>query len=113
MRSAGGGVHVVQKTEPHFRPDRAPMNVRPTSRVPSPVTSAANNRPQIPLERSPRETRTASSANMLVSPWFTWISGASAAVLGFAAVFWLTSPAPPPPGVAILASATVSDATGL
>ena len=50
---------------------------------------------------------------MLASPWFTWISGAFAAILGFAAVFWLTSPAPPPPGVAILARATVSDATGL
>jgi hypothetical protein len=34
-------------------------------------------------------------------------------VLAFAVAFWLTSPATVPPGVAILASATVSDATGL
>jgi hypothetical protein len=45
--------------------------------------------------------------------WFPWLSGAAAAILGFAVVFWLMGPVEPPPGVAILASATVSDATSL
>ena len=41
------------------------------------------------------------------------MSGAFAAALGFAVVLWLTGPATAPPSVAILASATVSDATAL
>ncbi|QWG17308.1 hypothetical protein KMZ68_20400 [Bradyrhizobium sediminis] len=41
------------------------------------------------------------------------IAGVSAAILGFVAVLWLTSPAALPPGVAILTSASVSDASSL
>lgn len=74
---------------------------------------AANVRSQIVVERSRPETRTASRSHALTGPWFTWIAGAFAAALGFAVVFWLTSPAVAPRAVAILAGATVSDATGL
>ena len=74
---------------------------------------AANVRSQIVAERSRPETRTASRPHVLGRPWFTWIAGAFAAALGFAVVFWLTGPAVAPRAVAILASATVSDATGL
>jgi len=42
-----------------------------------------------------------------------WMSGTSAAILGFAVVLWLTRPVVVPPGVAILANATVSDALSL
>ena len=45
--------------------------------------------------------------------WFTWLSGAAVAALAFGIALWLTSPVETPPGVAILANATVSDTTGL
>ena len=116
MRSAGGP-YAVQKTG-HFRPERGPTGVHPTRRAPSPAVTgtdmpAANVRSQFAAERSRPETRTASRPHVFTRPWFTWISGALAATLGFAVVFWLTGPAQVPPGVAILANATVSDATGL
>jgi hypothetical protein len=61
----------------------------------------------------PRETRAAASLRFLTGPWFTCLSGAAAAALAFAVAFWLTSPAIAPPGLAALASASVSDAAGL
>jgi hypothetical protein len=73
----------------------------------------ASARSQIAAERPPRERRTTPRSNILTRPWFTWISGAAAAVLGFVGVIWLTGPAATPPGVAILTSSTVLDATSL
>jgi hypothetical protein len=105
----------VQETGPHVRPERGPMSVQRTRRAPSPTadTLAANVQSQIAPERSPRHKRSSPRPHLLIRPWFTWISGACAAALAFAVVLWLTSPVTPPPGVAILASATVSDATSL
>ena len=106
----------MQETGPQFRPERGPKGVHPTRRAPTPAatdTLAANVRPQIAPERSPRDRRNAPRPRILIQPWFTWISGACAAAMAFVVVLWLTSPVTLPPGVAILASATVSDATGL
>ena len=97
-------------TGPHFRPELGAMGVHPRSRKPSP---AANIQPRTAFERSPREKTTAPKPHFVTRPWFTWISGAFAAALGFAVVLWLTGPVAAPPAVAILASATVSDATAL
>jgi|SRR5450756_493072 len=74
---------------------------------------AANHRSQIGSGRPPRETRDTPKRSVLTGPWFTWILGAFAAAIGFTVVLWLTGPATVPPGVAILAGATVADATGL
>jgi hypothetical protein len=110
----------VQKTEPHFRPERNPINARPTrhgfstvAAAGRPETPAGNVRPQIAPERSPRTTGTIATPHARIRPWLPWISGVAAAILSFAVVLWLTGPVAPPPGVAILASATVSDATSL
>jgi hypothetical protein len=106
----------VRETGPQFRPERGPKGVHPTRRAPTPAatdTLAANVRPQIAPERSPRDKRNAPKPHLLIRPWFTWISGACAAALAFAVVLWLTGPVAPPPGVAVLAGATVSDATSL
>jgi len=110
----------VQKTEPHFRPESDSINARPTRRASStaaaagrPETPAGNVRSQIAPGRSPRATGPSSTLHAVSRTWFPWLSGAAAAILGFAVVFWLTGPVEPPPGVAILASATVSDATSL
>jgi hypothetical protein len=100
----------VQMTGPHFRPELSAMGVHPLSREPSP---AANMQSRTALERSPRKKATAPKPHFLIRPWSTWISGAFAAALGFAVVLWLTGPVAAPPAVAILASATVSDATAL
>lgn len=100
----------MQTTGPHFRPERGAMGVPPPSRAPSP---AANIRSQMALESAPRKTRTAPPPRFLTRPWFIWMSGAFAAALGFAVVLWLTGPVSAPPAVAILANATVSDATAL
>jgi hypothetical protein len=105
----------VQETGPQFRPERGPSAQR-TRRAPSPAaadTFAANVRSKIAPDSSPQDRRNAPRSRILIRPWFTWISGACAAALAFAVVLWLTSPVTPPPGVAILASATVSDATSL
>jgi hypothetical protein len=104
----------VQETGPQFRPERGPSAQR-TRRAPSPAADplAANVRSQIAPDSSPRDKRSAARPRILIRPWFTWISGACAAALAFAVVLWLTSPVAPPAGVAILASATVSDATSL
>jgi hypothetical protein len=112
------GVYAVQETGPHVRPERGPTSVQRTRRAPSPTAAGAdalapNDRSQIAPERSPRDKRSAPRPHILTRPWFTWISGAFAAALAFAVVLWLTSPVPPPPGAAILESATVSDATSL
>jgi hypothetical protein len=108
----------VQEKGPQFRPERGPTIVQRTRHAPSPTataadTLAANVRPQIAPERPTRDKRSSPRPHLLIRPWFTWISGAGAAALPFAVVLWLTSPVPPPPGAAILASATVSDATSL
>jgi hypothetical protein len=108
----------VQETSPHFLPERGPTNVHQTRRAPSSTTAAvdtlaAHVRPQIAAERFPRDKRSSPRPHILLRPWFTWISAACAAALAFAVVLWLTSPVTPPPGAAILASATVSDATSL
>ena len=100
----------VQMTGPHFRPELGAMGVHPPSREPS---SPANIRSRTTFERSPRELTTVPKPHFLTRPWFTWISGAFAAALGFAVVLWLTGPVAAPPAIAILASATVSDATAL
>jgi hypothetical protein len=104
----------VQETGPQFRSERGPSAQR-TKRAPSPTADplAANVRSQIAPDSSPRDKRNAPRSRFLIRPWFTWISGACAAALAFAVVLWLTSPVTPPPGVAILASAAISDATSL
>jgi hypothetical protein len=91
-------------------PRRAPS---PPAAATGTETPAVNVRSQIVSEKSERGPRTAARPRILHRPWLTWITGAAAAAFGFAAVLWLTSPVTPPPGVAILAGATVSDATGL
>lgn len=104
----------VQEMGPQFRPERG-SGAQRTQRAPSPIaadTLAANVRSIAP-DRSPRDKRNAPRPRNLIRPWFTWISGACAAALAFAVVMWLTSPVTPPPGVAILANATVSDAISL
>ena len=108
----------MQEKGQQFRPERGPTIVQRTTRASPPTAAAAdtpapNLRPQIAPERSPRDRRSAPRPRILIQPWFTWISGACAAALAFVIVLWLTSPVTPPPAVAILASATVSDATGL
>lgn len=106
----------MSETGPQFRSERGTTGVQRTRRSPTTAaadTPAANVRSQIAPERSPRDKRHASKPHILIRPWFTWASGACAAALAFAVVLWLTGPAPPPPGVSILASATVSDATSL
>jgi hypothetical protein len=112
------GVYAVPETGPQFRSERGPTGVQRTRRAPSPTaaaadTPAANVRPQIAPERSPRDKRNTSKPHILTRPWFTWISGACAAALAFAVALWLTGPVTPPPGVAVLASTAVSDATSL
>jgi hypothetical protein len=109
----------VQKTEPHFRSEGNPI-ARPTRPGYSTVgaagrleTPAGNVRPQIAVERSPRPTGTIATPRARNWQWLPWISGAAAAILSFAVALWLTSPVAAPPGVAILVSATVSDATSL
>jgi hypothetical protein len=109
VRSAGEH-DAVKMTGPHFRPELGAMGVHPPSRKPSP---AANIQSRTAFERSPREKTTAPKLHFLTRPWFTWISGAFAAALGFAVVMWLTGPVAAPPAVAILASATIPDATAL
>ena len=109
VRSARGD-DAVQMTGPHFRPKLGAKGVRLPSREPS---SAANIQSRRALERSPQAATTAPKPHFLTRPWFTWMSGALAAALGFAIVLWLTSPVTAPPAVAILASATISDATAL
>ena len=74
---------------------------------------AANGRSRTTIETPPRGTRATVGLRFLAGPWFTWLSGAAAAVLAFAIAFWLTSPATAPPGLAVLAGANVSDAAGL
>jgi hypothetical protein len=108
----------VQKTEPHFRPESDPISARQTRRAFSTVaaagsseTPAGNARPQIAPERAPRATNATPRARN--RQWLPWISGVAAAILSFAVALWLTSPVAAPPGVAILARATVSDATSL
>jgi hypothetical protein len=106
----------VQETGPQFRPERGPTGVHRIRRAPSPTaadTLAPNVRPQIAPERQTRDKRSSPRPHLLIRPWFTWISGACAAALAFAVVLWLTGPVTPPPGAAILESATVSDATSL
>ena len=110
----------MQKTEPHFRPERGPIGDRPANRAPwiaaaagRPETPAATARPPIAPERSPRTISPASAHHALSRPWLPWISGAAAVSLSFAFALWLTSPPMAPPGVAVLESATVSDATSL
>ena len=98
----------MQETEPHFRPERGPTSAH-RRRAPSPTVDVA----LIARERSPRDKPNAPRQHILIRPWFTWISGACVAALAFAVVLWLTSPVTTPPSVAILASATVSDATSL
>ena len=100
----------MKMTGPQFRPELGAMGVHPRSHKPSP---AANIQPRTAFERSPREKTTAPKPHFVTQPWFTWLSGAFAAALGFAVVLWLTGPVAAPPAVAILASATVSDATAL
>jgi hypothetical protein len=95
---------------PHFRPELGAVGTDPPSRESSP---AANVRSRTAFERSPREVKTAAKPNFLTRSWFTWLSGTFAAALGFAIVLWLTGPVAAPPAIAILASATVSDATAL
>jgi hypothetical protein len=112
------GVYAMPETGAQFRSERVPTGAQRTRRAPSPNaagadTLAANVRPQIAPERSPRDKRSAPKPHLLIRPWFTWISGACAAALAFAVVLWLTGPVAPPPGVAVLAGATVSDATSL
>jgi hypothetical protein len=97
-------------TGPHFRPELGSRGVHPPSREPS---SAANKRSRTTFEISPRETRTVPKPDFHIQPWLTWISGTFAAALGFAVVLWLTGPVTPPPAVAILANATVSDGAAL
>ena len=99
----------MQMTGPHFRPKLGAKGVRLPSREPS---SAANIQSRTAFERSP-QAAAAPKPHFLTRPWFTWMSGALAAALGFAIVLWLTSPVTAPPAVAILASATISDATAL
>lgn len=117
MRSAWG-THTVQETKPQFRPEGVPVNVRPARQAPSPAAGkpdmpAANARSQIVPERSPRPTGSTSRTRILSRLRLTWISGALAAPLAFTVVLWLTRPDATPPGVAALATATVSDATSL
>jgi len=100
----------MQMGGPHFRPEPGAMGIRPPSRESSP---AANIRSRTAFERSPREVTTTPKPTFLTRSWFTWISGAFAAALGFAVVLWLTGPVAAPPAVGILASATVPDATAL
>lgn len=109
----------MQRTEPHFGPERDPIGTNPR-RAPSaaaaaggPATPSANARPPIAAERRPRSIRTISKPRALSRAWLPWISGAGAVTSSFAIVLWLTNPVTAPPGVAILANATVSDATGL
>jgi hypothetical protein len=113
-------VCAVQKTEPHFRPERDPINAPPTRQafattaaVGRPERPAGNVRHQIAPERSSRTTSTIATPRARSWQWLPWISGAAAAILSFAVALWLTSPVAAPPGVAILASTTVSDATSL
>lgn len=106
----------MRETGSHSRPERGPT-IQPVKRAPLPTAAAdplaPNLRSPVAAERSPRNRRAAPRPNVLTGAWFTWICGAFAAALAFAVVLWLTSPAPVPPGAAILASATVSDATSL
>ncbi len=100
----------MQMTGPHSRPKPGAMGVHPPGREPS---AAANIRSRTAFERSPRETPTAPKLHFLTLPWFTWMSGALAAALGFVVVMWLTGPVTAPPAIVILASANVSDAAAL
>lgn len=106
----------MQETGPQFRPERDPTivrRIRPTPAAGAADTLAAGVRSQIAPERSQRDKRKSPRPNILTRLWFTWVSGACAAALAFAVVLWLTSPVTPPPGAAILESATISDATSL
>jgi hypothetical protein len=105
----------VQETGPQFRPERGPSAQR-TRRASSPTAAGAipaKVRSKTAPDSSPEDRRIAQRSRILIRPWFTWISGACAAALAFAVALWLTSPGTPPAGVAILASAAVSDATSL
>jgi len=105
-------VHVLQKAEPHFRPERDPRRA-PWAADARQETSATNVRPQTIPGKSPRASSAPPLPHAFRGQWFTWLSGAVVVVLAFGIALWLTSPVEAPPGVAILANATVSDTTGL
>jgi hypothetical protein len=108
------GVYAVPETGPQFRSERVQTGAQRTRRAPSPTVAGADPlAASVAPERSPRDKRSASKPHILTRPWFTWISGVFVTALAFTVVLWLTGPLPPPPGVSILASATVSDATSL
>ncbi|QWG24756.1 hypothetical protein KMZ93_07660 [Bradyrhizobium sediminis] len=108
----------VQTIPPHLRPNRGPIGAHPP-RTPSPAVGGADAlatraRSHISSETPSRARNTSTSRlHILTRQWFTWIAGISAAILGFVVVLWLTSPVALPPGVAILISASVSDASSL
>ena len=109
-------VHVLQKAEPHFRPERDPIGVHPR-RVPRTAdeqdTCATTVRRQMIPGKPPRASSAPRLPHAFRGLWFTWLSGAVVVVVAFGIALWLTSPVEAPPGVTILANATVSDTTGL
>ena len=118
MNWIDGGVCTVQEAEPHFRSERGSKVARAAGRSTVPSTTAsrtdppiANARPQLASKHS--RGPTPSRPRALARSWFTCLSGAFAATLAFAAAMWLTGQAPIPPTVAILASASVANATSL
>ncbi len=104
----------MQKTEPHFQPERDPIGLH-SRHMPSrqPDVSAPKARPQITFARSPQARSTHPTPHAFGRRWFTWFSGATVAVTAFGVALWFTRPVELPPGVAVLASATISDASGL
>lgn len=108
----------MQTIPPHLQPNRGTIGAHPP-RTPSPAVEVADGlathaRSRISSEKSLRARNTSTSRlHILTGQWFTLMAGVSAAILGFVVVLWLTSPVALPPGVAILTSASVSDASSL
>lgn len=105
-----GGVRIVRNLDHNLssaRPRRGPSTT--DGRL---ETSAPNVRSQNTSGRSSiRGTPPIPLA--FGSQWLTWLSGAAVAALAFGVALWLTRPVEAPPGVAILANSSVSNATAL
>lgn len=109
----------MQAIPPHPGPNRGPTGAHP--RPPSPAIGlteadalATTARSYLSLGKSSRAANaSAPGLPILTRRWFTWMAGASAAILGFVVVLWLTSPVALPPGLANLTDSTISDASSL